>query len=200
MWTDIVCVLFSYLLGSISSAIIVARLLGLPDPRTEGSRNPGATNMLRLGGKGAAVVTLLGDMLKGLAPVLLARALGASDLALAGAATAAFLGHLYPLFFGLQGGKGVATLFGALLGLDWLVGGLVLATWLLMALLFRYSSLAALSASAMAPVYLGWLQPKPAFIAAVCGMVVLLFWRHRSNIRNLLNGTEGKIGGGKRSA
>ncbi len=197
MLTDIACVVLSYLLGSISSAILVARLLGLPDPRTEGSRNPGATNMLRLGGKGAAIVTLLGDMLKGLAPVLLARAMGASDLGLAGAAAASFLGHLFPLFFGFQGGKGVATLFGTLLGLDWLVGGLVLATWLLMAALFRYSSLAALIASALAPAYLGVLQPKPAFIVAVCGMVVLLFWRHRSNIRKLLDGTEGKLGGKK---
>ncbi len=127
---DITLVIIAYLLGSISSAIIVARLLGLPDPRSQGSGNPGATNMMRLGGKGAAVVTLLGDMLKGVLPVLLARALGGSELALAGAAAAAFLGHLYPVFFGFQGGKGVATLFGTLLGLNWLVGVMVLGTWL----------------------------------------------------------------------
>ena len=195
MLTDIACVVLSYLLGSISSAVLVARLLGLPDPRSEGSGNPGATNMLRLGGKGAAVVTLLGDMLKGVLPVLLARALGGSELALAGAAAAAFLGHLYPVFFGFQGGKGVATFFGTLLGLNWLVGVMVLGTWLVMAFLFRYSSLAALIASALAPAYLGWLQPVPVFIIAVCGMVVLLFWRHRSNISKLMAGTEGKIGG-----
>ena len=192
---DITLVIIAYLLGSISSAIIVARLLGLPDPRSQGSGNPGATNMMRLGGKGAALVTLLGDMLKGVLPVLLARALGGSEMALAGAATAAFLGHLYPVFFGFQGGKGVATFFGTLLGLNWLVGVMVLGTWLAMALLFRYSSLAALIASALAPAYLGWLQPVPAFIIAVCGMVVLLFWRHRSNISKLMAGTEGKIGG-----
>ena len=194
---DITLVIIAYLLGSISSAIIVARLLGLPDPRSQGSGNPGATNMMRLGGKGAALVTLLGDMLKGVLPVLLARALGGSEMALAGAATAAFLGHLYPVFFGFQGGKGVATFFGTLLGLNWLVGVMVLGTWLAMALLFRYSSLAALIASALAPAYLGWLQPVPAFIIAVCGMVVLLFWRHRSNIAKLMAGTEGKIGGDK---
>jgi len=192
---DITLVTIAYLMGSISSAIIVARLLGLPDPRSGGSGNPGATNMLRLGGKGAAVVTLLGDMLKGVLPVLLARALGGSELALAGAAAAAFLGHLYPVFFGFQGGKGVATFFGTLLGLNWLVGVMVLGTWLVMAFLFRYSSLAALIASALAPAYLGWLQPVPVFIIAVCGMVVLLFWRHRSNIGKLMAGTEGKIGG-----
>ena len=195
MLTDIACVVLAYLLGSVSSAVLVARLLGLPDPRSQGSGNPGATNMLRLGGKSAAVVTLLGDMLKGLVPVLLARALGATDIALAGAAAAAFLGHLYPVFFGFQGGKGVATFFGTLLGLNSLVGMMVLATWLVMAFLFRYSSLAALIASALALAYLGWLQPLPAFIIAVCGMVALLFWRHRSNISKLLAGTEGKIGG-----
>ncbi len=195
MLTDITCVVLAYLMGSISSAILVARLLGLPDPRSQGSGNPGATNMLRLGGKRAAIVTLIGDMLKGVLPLLLARALGASDVALAGTAAAAFLGHLYPAFFGFQGGKGVATLFGTLLGLNWLVGFMVLGTWLLMAILFRYSSLAALIASALAPAYLAWLQPVPAFILAVCGMVVLLFWRHRSNISKLIAGTEGKIGG-----
>jgi len=195
MLTDITCVVLAYLLGSISSAILVARLLDLPDPRAGGSGNPGATNMLRLGGKSAAIVTLLGDMLKGVLPVVLARALGGSEMALAGSAAAAFFGHLYPVFFGFQGGKGVATLFGTLLGLNWLVGVMVLSTWLLMALLFRYSSLAALIASALAPAYLGWLQPVPAFIIAVSGMVVLLFWRHRSNIGKLRAGTEGKIGG-----
>ncbi|MHB8471326.1 MAG: glycerol-3-phosphate 1-O-acyltransferase PlsY [Gammaproteobacteria bacterium] len=195
MLTDITCVVLAYFLGSISSAILIARLLGLSDPRSQGSGNPGATNMLRVGGKGAAVVTLLGDMLKGVLVVLLARALGGSEVAIAGAAIAAFLGHLYPVFFGFKGGKGVATLFGTLLGLNWLVGVLVLGTWLLVAFLFRYSSLAALIASALAPAYLAWLQPVPAFIIAACAMVALLFWRHRSNIAKLRAGTEGKIGG-----
>ena len=195
MLTDITCVVLAYLLGSISSAILIARVLGLSDPRSQGSGNPGATNMLRVGGKGAAAATLLGDMLKGVLAVLLARALGGSEIAIAGAAIAAFLGHLYPVFFGFKGGKGVATFFGALLGMNWLVGVMVLGTWLLVAWLFRYSSLAALIASALAPVYLAWLQPVPAFIIAVCGMVLLLFWRHRSNIAKLRAGTEGKIGG-----
>jgi glycerol-3-phosphate acyltransferase PlsY len=195
MLTDITCVVLAYLLGSISSAILIARLLGLSDPRSQGSGNPGATNMLRVGGKGAAVATLLGDMLKGVLAVLLAHALGGSEIAIASAAAAAFLGHLYPVFFGFKGGKGVATLFGTLLGLNWLVGVLVLGTWLLVAFLFRYSSLAALIASALAPAYLAWLQPVPAFIIAACAMVTLLFWRHRRNIAKLRAGTEGKIGG-----
>lgn len=192
---DIAIVLSAYLLGSISTAILIARVLGLSDPRSQGSGNPGATNMLRVGGKGAAAATLLGDMLKGVLAVLLARALGGSEIAIAGAAVGAFLGHLYPVFFGFKGGKGVATFFGALLGLYWLVGVLVLGTWLLVAWLFRYSSLAALIASALAPFYLAGLQPIPAFIIATCAMVALLFWRHRSNIAKLRAGAEGKIGG-----
>ena len=135
-----------YLFGSISAAIIVCRLMGLPDPRTEGSRNPGATNVARLGGKKAAALTLAGDMLKGLLPVLAAHALQAGPLVLALTALAAFLGHLYPVFFGFQGGKGVATALGVTFGLHWMIGLLTAATWLATALLFRYSSLSALVA------------------------------------------------------
>ncbi len=197
MLTTVAIVIAAYLLGSIASAIIVGRLLGTGDPRTAGSRNPGATNMLRIGGRKAGVLTLVGDMLKGLLAVLIARALGAGADVQAMAAGAAFLGHLFPVFFGFRGGKGVATALGALLGLQWQVGLLVIATWLAMAALFRYSSLAALIAAAAAPFYMWWLHPEPAFIIVSIGMAVLLYWRHRSNIRKLLAGTEGRIGSKK---
>ncbi len=193
MLNSLLVVLAAYLLGSISSAVIVGRLLGTADPRTQGSGNPGATNMLRIGGKKAGAITLIGDMLKGLIAVLLARAIGMGADVQALAAGAAFLGHLYPIFFGFKGGKGVATALGTLLGLHWGVGLLVIGTWLAMAALFRYSSLAALIAAAAAPVYMWWLKPEPAVIAAAIVMAALLYWRHRSNIRNLLDGTEGRI-------
>lgn len=189
-----VIVVAAYLLGSISSAVIVGRLLGTADPRTRGSGNPGATNMLRIGGKKAGAITLVGDMLKGLLAVLIARALGAGAEVQALAATAAFLGHLFPVFFGFRGGKGVATALGALLGLQWSAGLWVIGTWLVVAAAFRYSSLAALIAAAAAPFYMWWLQPEPAVVGAAALMSVLLYWRHRSNIRNLLSGTEGRIG------
>ena len=191
---DLLLIVGAYLLGSVSTAIIVCRLLGLPDPRTQGSRNPGATNVLRIGNKRAAAITLLGDMLKGLIPVLLARALGAGPEALAAVALAAFLGHLYPIFFGFKGGKGVATAFGVLLGLDWMVALAVAATWLVVAKLFRVSSLSALTAAALTPLYMRLLSPEPAFLSMALAMSAVLIWRHRSNIRNLLSGTEGKIG------
>ena len=187
-----------YLFGSISTAIIVCKLMGLPDPRTEGSGNPGATNVARLGGKKAAALTLLGDMLKGLIPVLIAHAMQAAPLILAATALAAFLGHLYPVFFGFRGGKGVATALGVIYGLDWHVGLLTTAIWLAMALLFRYSSLAALIAILLAPFGFLWLWPEPAVIAAMAIMTVMLYWRHRSNISNLLSGREGKISFGKK--
>jgi glycerol-3-phosphate acyltransferase PlsY len=188
-----------YLLGSVSAAIIVCKLMGLPDPRTQGSRNPGATNVARLGGKKAAALTLVGDMLKGLLPVLLAHALDAGAIILAGTALAAFLGHLYPLFFGFQGGKGVATALGVSYGLDWRAGLAISAIWLLMALIFRYSSLAALTAIALAPAVFYWLMPEQPVVVAMAVLAILLFWRHRSNITNLLNGEEGKISFGKRN-
>jgi glycerol-3-phosphate acyltransferase PlsY len=167
--------------------------MGLPDPRTEGSRNPGATNVLRLGGKKAAFMTLTGDMLKGLVPVLIAQALHASPLILSATALAAFLGHLYPVFFGFQGGKGVATALGVILGLYLPAGLGVAAIWLLMAFLFRISSLSALTAMLLAPVVFWLLKPEPAFISVMIVITLMLFWRHRSNIRDLLSGTEGKI-------
>jgi glycerol-3-phosphate acyltransferase PlsY len=187
----------AYLLGSISAAIIVCKLMGLPDPRTQGSRNPGATNVARIGGKKAAALTLLGDMLKGLLPVLVAHALDAGALILAGTALAAFLGHLYPVFFGFQGGKGVATALGVSFGLHWPAGLAITGIWLVMAVVFRYSSLSALTAIALSPVVFYWLMPKPPVIAAMAILAVILFWRHRSNIANLLSGKENKISFGK---
>ena len=184
---------FAYLLGSISSAIIVCRIMGLPDPRTQGSNNPGATNVLRLGGKKAAAITLLGDALKGLIPMLVTHALQAPPLILALTALAAFLGHLYPLFFGFKGGKGVATALGTQFGLYWAIGLSVAALWLFVAKVVDISSLAALVAMALAPLIVWWLWPAPELVIMQILMSSLLFWRHRSNIRNLLGGREGKI-------
>ncbi|KAB2929296.1 MAG: glycerol-3-phosphate 1-O-acyltransferase PlsY [Candidatus Contendobacter sp.] len=187
-------VVFGYLAGSISTAILVCRAMGLPDPRSEGSRNPGATNVLRFGGKKAAGITLAGDFLKGLLPVLLARWAGLDETGLALTALAAFLGHLYPVFFGFEGGKGVATALGVILGLSWPVALAALATWLFMAFVVRISSLAALTAAALTPVFAWGFGMRGVPFAAVLLMVVLLFWRHRSNIRNLLAGAEDQIG------
>lgn len=186
--------LIAYLFGSVSSAIVVARSLGLPDPRTVGSRNPGATNILRYGGKRAAAATLLGDVLKGVLPVLLARALTDEIWVLAATAFAAFLGHLYPVFFGFHGGKGVATALGVWLALDPWVALALAATWLATAAVFRYSSLAALVASALAPLYVAWLLPGAAFFVLALVMSALLFLRHKDNIRRLLAGQETRIG------
>jgi acyl phosphate:glycerol-3-phosphate acyltransferase len=193
MITDFLLILGGYLFGSISTAVITCRLMRLPDPRTEGSRNPGATNVLRVGGKKAAFLTLAGDMLKGLMPVLIAQALHAGPIVQSAVALAAFLGHLYPVFFGFQGGKGVATALGVSFGLYWPVGLSVAAIWLLMALLFRISSLSALTAMLLAPVCFWLLKPEPAYIGVMTVITLMLFWRHRSNIRDLLSGTEGKI-------
>ena len=194
MLITILFVALGYLAGSISTAIIVCRLMGLPDPRNEGSRNPGATNVLRFGGKIAAAITLAGDFLKGLLPVLLARLAGVDETGLALTALAAFLGHLYPVFFGFEGGKGVATALGVILGLSWPVALAALATWLFMAFVVRISSLSALTAAALTPLFAwGFGLPGVQF-AAVLFMVGLLVWRHRSNIRHLLAGTEDTIG------
>ena len=195
MTMNLLLITAGYLLGSLSSAIIVCRLLGLPDPRGEGSGNPGATNVLRIGGKKAAAITLIGDMLKGLVPVLIAKLLGADLTIQAAVAVAAFLGHLYPLFFGFKGGKGVATALGVLLGLHWPVGLLTIATWLVIAKVFKISSLAALLAILVTPLYIWWLIPNQSLLIAMLFMGTLLFWRHRSNIKSLLAGSEGKIGG-----
>jgi glycerol-3-phosphate acyltransferase PlsY len=191
---DIILVLVGYVVGSISCAILVCRAIGAPDPRSTGSRNPGATNVLRVAGKKAAAATLVGDSLKGLLPLLAGRWLGADHAMLAMIGMAAFLGHLYPIFFGFRGGKGVATLIGVLLGLAWPLGLIFIAIWLLMAKVFRISSLSALIASLMMPP-VGYAFALPtSYLVTISIMVVLLLWRHRSNIRNLLNGGESHIG------
>ncbi len=194
MILEVSLVLLGYLAGSVSSAILVCRAMGLPDPRSQGSHNPGATNVLRFGGKRAAAVTLSGDVLKGLLPVLVALALGVGDRTLAAVGLAAFLGHLYPVFFGFAGGKGVATAIGALLGWSWPVAIAGIATWLLVATVSRISSLAAITSAALAPLYLWWLSGRLPLVAAGTVMSILLVWRHRSNIRSILAGTEDTIG------
>ena len=196
----------AYLLGSLAFAVIVSRAMGLSDPRTFGSKNPGATNVLRSGSKAAAIVTLLLDACKGLVPVLLVKAYGTAwglgDGTLALVAVAAFLGHLYPVFFRFQGGKGVATFIGAVFGIDWVLGLATGATWLIIAFFFRYSSLASLVAAAFAPVYylmldrVAWYAEKPIALALLA-MGLLLAWRHRENIQRLLKGTESRLGAKK---
>jgi len=183
-----------YLLGSLSSAVIVAKMMGLRDPREVGSKNPGATNVLRYGGKKAAIATLAGDMLKGVIAVLIARWLSPDPVIVGATMVTSFIGHLYPVFFGFKGGKGVATALGAFLGANFWLGLAVVCTWLLMAFVTRYSSLSALVATAAAPVYTWYFMKDSTYIIAVVVIAVMLFWRHRSNIQNLLTGKENKIG------
>jgi glycerol-3-phosphate acyltransferase PlsY len=187
-------VVVAYLLGSISSAVVVCRLMGLPDPRTQGSNNPGATNVLRIGGKKAAAVTLVGDSLKGLIPMLTGHLLGVGPAVLAATGLAAFLGHLYPVFFGFRGGKGVATALGVQFGLWWPIGLTVAAVWLFVAKVLRISSLSALVSMALAPLIVWFFWPEPILLGMQVLISLLLFWRHRSNIANLISGQEGKIG------
>ena len=184
----------AYLIGSISSAIIVCRLMGLPDPRSEGSNNPGATNVLRIGGKKAAAITLLGDMLKGVLPVAAGHLFDVSTLTFALAAMAAFLGHLYPVFFGFKGGKGVATALGTQFGLHWGIGLAVAGIWLFMAKVVKISSLSALVSMALAPVIIYWIWPANELIVMQIIMSMILFWRHKSNIQRLISGEESLIG------
>jgi len=191
---DISLVILAYLLGSVSSAVVVCKLSGLDDPRTQGSNNPGATNVLRLYGKKAAIPTLAGDVLKGVIPVIVGKLLNAPDMILACIGLAAFTGHLFPVFFKFKGGKGVATLIGVLFGTYWLLGLAFMGTWLLLAVIFRYSSLAGLTAATTAPIYTAFLLDSPWFIASTLLMAILLFWRHTSNIKKLISGEEDKIG------
>ncbi len=194
-------VLAAYLLGSISFAVLVSKLLRLPDPRSYGSKNPGATNVLRTGKKFAALFTLLGDAGKGLVAVLLARAyfgepvLAAYDVPLVG--LAAFVGHLYPVFHRFQGGKGVATAAGVLLGFDLWLGLATIVTWIAIAAFFRLSSLAALVSAIFAPFYAWWLFGLRPVLAAVITIALLLIWRHRENIARLRAGEETRIGENK---
>jgi acyl phosphate:glycerol-3-phosphate acyltransferase len=187
---NILLIVVAYLLGSISTAIIVCKLMGLPDPRSQGSRNPGATNVLRIGGKKAAAITLIGDLLKGLIPVVIAQALINDPLIIASVAMAAFLGHLYPVFFGFQGGKGVATALGVIIGLSWQLGLALAFTWLIIAKLFRISSLAALIATSLTPLYAWLLQLPEAYFLMSFPLCALVIWRHRSNIHRLIRGEE----------
>ncbi len=194
---DIIALVVAYLIGSLSFAVIVSRALKLPDPHSYGSGNPGATNVLRSGSKTAAILTLLGDTLKGVAAVLLAKYFaphfGVTEIGIAVVAIAVFLGHLFPVFFGFKGGKGVATAAGVLWALDWRIGLGLTLIWALIFALSRVSSLAALIGSAMAPV-LAWhfLGVGPAFYA-VLAMAVLLIWRHKENIERLVSGKEGSF-------
>jgi len=188
-------VVAAYLLGSVSFAIVVSRLMRLPDPRSYGSKNPGATNVLRTGSRAAAVVTLAGDAVKGWLAVWLA--LLYVPEAAPYAALAVFLGHLFPLYHRFQGGKGVATAAGVLFGIDWRLGLGTLATWLIIAAFLRYSSLAALIAAAFAPFFTALLLGFDAYFAAVLVMSALLVWRHRQNIARLIAGTESRIGSKK---
>lgn len=196
--TILVFALLAYLLGSVSFAVISSWVFKLPDPRTYGSKNPGATNVLRSGKKAAAVLTLLGDAGKGWLAVALAKTYAASwelgDEAVAVVALAVFLGHVFPVFLRFQGGKGVATAVGVLLGLHLWIGLMAIATWMLAALIWRISSLSALIAAALAPVFTATMLGFESSTFAVLLMTLLLIWRHQSNIVNLLAGKEGHIG------
>ncbi len=196
--TILVFILLAYLLGSVSFAVVSSWLFKLPDPRTYGSGNPGATNVLRSGKKAAAILTLLGDAGKGWLAVALALYFaplwGLGGEAVAGAALAVFLGHVFPVFLRFQGGKGVATAVGVLFGLSLWVGLLAIATWLLVAFVWRYSSLSALVAAALAPIYTLSILGLGSSMIAVLIMSLVLVWRHQSNIMNLMEGKEGRIG------
>ena len=203
MLYPLLATLAAYLLGSLSFAVIVSRAMGLSDPRTFGSKNPGATNVLRSGSKPAAIATLLLDGVKGWLPVALVgwygKPYGLEDGTMALVGLAAFLGHLYPVFFKFVGGKGVATALGVLLGIHWGLGLMAMLTWLIMAYAFRYSSLASLSAALLAPVYYVlwggtvWYTETPVLLS-ICAMGALLVYRHRENIVRLLKGTESRLG------
>ena len=199
---DTLLIPIAYLIGSVSFAVVVSKCMRLPDPHSYGSGNPGATNVLRTGNKRAAVLTLLGDALKGFVAVVLARMiLGEESLSsslnswiLCGVVVAVFLGHLFPIFHGFKGGKGVATACGILFGINWILGLATLATWIIVAKFMRYSSLAALAAAVFGPIYFVFLfgfHPMGIALLVVCA---LLIWRHRSNIYNLMNGKESRIG------
>jgi len=202
---DILLIPLAYLIGSISFAVVVSKCMSLPDPHSYGSGNPGATNVLRTGNKLAAALTFLGDALKGYFAVMLARVLlgdqsltaSLSSWVLCGVVLAVFLGHLFPVFHGFKGGKGVATACGILFGVNAILGLATLSTWVIVAVFLRYSSLAALAAAVFGPIYFVFLfgfQPMGIALLTVCS---LLIWRHRSNIQNLLNGTESRIGSKK---
>lgn len=191
-------VILAYLIGSISTAIITCKIMGIEDPRKTGSNNPGATNVLRHGGKKAAIITLLGDMLKGLIPVLLISQWLADepgrDLSIAAVGLFALLGHIFPLYYRFKGGKGVATFYGVILGINWQVGAIALAIWLFIAVILKISSLSALVSIFFTPLILWYFSASVELTAAVVLMSLLVFWRHKKNIQSLLQGAEEKIG------
>ena len=193
MLINILLIFSAYLLGSISAAIIVCKTLGLSDPRTGGSGNPGTTNVMRLYGKKAAFLTLVGDIFKGIIPVLLAKVIVNSEFIIAICGLAAFLGHIFPIYFKFEGGKGVATLIGILFATHWLLGVSYIITWILTALIFRYSSLAALIAVLPIPIYSYFIEHNNQYTISFAVIAIILFWRHKPNIYNLLNGKENKI-------
>ena len=186
-------VIFAYLVGSISAAILISKLLSLPDPRTVGSKNPGATNVLRYGGKQAAILTLLGDSLKGLIPVLIGHSLGLSYEWLTLIAIAAFMGHLFSLYYGFKGGKGVATAMGIYIGLNPIIGFAIIATWLSSSFAFNMSSLSALIATLLAPFYFYFITRSVPLLLGLLLITIFIYWKHRSNIKAIMNGTENKI-------
>ena len=193
MLINILLIFSAYLLGSVSAAIIVCKTLGLPDPRTGGSGNPGTTNVMRLHGKKAAFLTLVGDICKGIIPILLAKVIVNSEFIIAICGLAAFLGHIFPIYFKFEGGKGVATLIGILFATHWLLGVSYIITWILTALIFRYSSLAALIAALPIPIYSYFIEHNNQYTISFTVIAIILFWRHKPNIYNLLNGKEDKI-------
>ncbi|MEI7427410.1 MAG: glycerol-3-phosphate 1-O-acyltransferase PlsY [Betaproteobacteria bacterium] len=199
----IALIIGAYLLGSVSFAVLVSKLMGLPNPHSYGSKNPGATNVLRTGNKKAAILTLLGDSLKGFVAVMLAKWILQEQAEpawfIGGVALAVFLGHVFPIWHGFQGGKGVATAAGVLFGIHWALGLAALSTWLIMAFFFRYSSLAALTTAIFAPLFaylMFFLQQTISQISCIAVLMIgiVLIWRHQSNIQKLMNGSEGKIG------
>jgi len=194
MLINIFLIFSAYLVGSISSAILVCKTLGLSDPRDGGSGNPGTTNVMRLHGKKAAFLTLIGDILKGIIPVLLAKVIVGSENIIALCGLAAFLGHIFPIYFKFEGGKGVATLIGILFATHWLLGVAYVISWILIAIIFRYSSLAALVAAFSTPLYAYFFVHNFHYVMSFAVLTLILFWRHKSNIYNLLNGKEDKIG------
>jgi glycerol-3-phosphate acyltransferase PlsY len=184
----------AYLIGSFSTAIITCKIMGIQDPRQTGSNNPGATNVLRHGGKKAAIITLLGDMLKGLIPVLLTIQLQADTLTIALVALGALLGHIFPVYYGFKGGKGVATYYGVILGINWQVGLIALSIWLVIAALIKISSLSALISIFSTSFLLWYFTHSTELTIAVAVMSLLVFWRHEKNIKLILQGNEARIG------
>jgi glycerol-3-phosphate acyltransferase PlsY len=184
----------AYLIGSFSTAIVTCKIMGFEDPRNTGSNNPGATNVLRHGGKKAAIITLIGDMLKGLIPVLLAQQLSSDSLVVALVGLFALLGHIFPVYYGFKGGKGVATYYGALLGFSWLSGLIALGIWLVLAALVKISSLSALVSIFSASFILWYYTASVELTAALAVMSIFVFWRHKKNIVRLFQGEEVKIG------